>query len=182
MIVHVHMFGCGYILLSREMRAYFLLDEAYSRTLRNLLPQNAARGARTPKGGSATVVALVVDTRGIARGRASRARARAARRRLTSRSGMNDIIKKRAPPYARCTEREQYRAPHTRTDTQRRCTLYADAELHVPASHTGLIAPSGACIQRQRSLRRSARSRAAQARAGRRPACRRARRSGWLSS
>ena len=100
MIVHVHMFGCGYILLSREMRAYFLLDEAYSRTLRNLLPQNAARGARTPKGGSATVVALVVDTRGIARGRASRAparrpaRPRAARtgRRLTSRSGMHEII------------------------------------------------------------------------------------------
>ena len=55
MIVHVPMFGCGYILLSREIRAYDLLsiavDEAYSRTLRNLLPQCAkskmpAQGAR----------------------------------------------------------------------------------------------------------------------------------------
>ena len=92
---------------------------------------------------------------------------------------MHEIIEKNALRRTRVALKGSSTEHHTHAQIHREDVRI---ELHVPASHTGLIAPSGACIQRQRSLRRSARSRAAQARAGRRPACRRARRSGWLSS
>ena len=54
MIVHVPMFGCGYILLSREIRAYDLLsiavDEAYRVVLLEICCRKMPRrqGARRP--------------------------------------------------------------------------------------------------------------------------------------